>query len=30
MCPGDTDAPAVAKFAFSHKQKQERQFYAHK
>ena len=27
MCPGDRDAPAVAKFAHSHKQKQKRHFY---
>ena len=26
MCPGDMDAPAVAKFAYSHKQKQKRHF----
>ena len=24
MCPGDTDAPAVAKLAYSHKQKQKK------
>ena len=26
MCPGDMDAPTVAKFALSHKQKQKRHF----
>ena len=24
MCPGDEDDPAVAKFAYSHKQKQKK------
>ena len=27
MCPWDTGAPADAKFAYSHKQKQKRHFY---
>ena len=26
MCPGGTDSPSVAKFAYSHKRKQERYF----
>ena len=27
MCPGDKDATAVAKVAYSHKQKQQRHFF---
>ena len=27
MCPGATDAPAVAKFAYSHKQKQKKKHF---
>ena len=27
LCPGDTDGPAIAKFAYSHKQRQKRHFY---